>query len=283
MKKSILSLVKTAILRVTGALLAGFAVSAFFTPNKIVNGGLSGIATILYHTMSVPAAVTIALINVVLIALSMKFLGKKFIINTIISTALYSGAVQLFSSMPALTDDVLLASIFGGVIYGLGLGIVFSTGSSSGGTDIIGKLLQKLLPGSSIGNMLFAADGAIIVASLIIFKKVDLALYGIVALFVSTFAIDWFIGRLNLSSIAFVISSKGEEISRVLVSTSPRGVTIIDVVGAYTLEDRKMLFCALKKHETADFKRKILEIDNEAFVVFAESPQIMGNGFYIYS
>lgn len=283
MKKSILSLVKTAILRVTGALLAGFAVSAFFTPNKIVNGGLSGIATILYHTMSVPAAVTIALINVVLIALSMKFLGKKFIINTIISTALYSGAVQLFSSMPALTDDVLLASIFGGVIYGLGLGIVFSTGSSSGGTDIIGKLLQKLLPGSSIGNMLFAADGAIIVASLIIFKKVDLALYGIVALFVSTFAIDWFIGRLNLSSIAFVISSKGEEISRVLVSTSPRGVTIIDVVGAYTLEDRKMLFCALKKHETADFKRKILEIDSEAFVVFAESPQIMGNGFYIYS
>ena len=283
MKKSILSLVKTAILRVTGALLAGFAVSAFFTPNKIVNGGLSGIATILYHTMSVPAAVTIALINVVLIALSMKFLGKKFIINTIISTALYSGAVQLFSSMPALTDDVLLASIFGGVIYGLGLGIVFSTGSSSGGTDIIGKLLQKLLPGSSIGNMLFAADGAIIVASLIIFKKVDLALYGIVALFVSTFAIDWFIGRLNLSSIAFVISSKGEEISQVLVSTSPRGVTIIDVVGAYTLEDRKMLFCALKKHETADFKRKILEIDSEAFVVFAESPQIMGNGFYIYS
>ena len=118
--------------------------------------------------------------------------------------------------------------------------------------------------------------------SLITFRQIDLALWGIVALFLSTFSVDWLIQKLNVSKLAFVVTEKGVEISKKLVSTSPRGVTIIDVVGAYTMEKKETLMCALKEAEIPEFQRKILEIDPEAFIIFSESQQIVGNGFHVY-
>ena len=176
----------------------------------------------------------------------------------------------------------MLATIFGGVLYGFGIGISFAAGASTGGTDILGRIIQYKMPTVPIGKLLLVVDSVIILISLIIFKQLELVLYGIITLFISSWAIDFVIGRLNISRIAFVITSKGDEISKNLVSTSPRGVTIIDVVGAYTYEEKKMLFCALKEGESADFQRKILSIDPEAFIVFSESQRIKGNGFYLY-
>ena len=125
-------------------------------------------------------------------------------------------------------------------------------------------------------------DAFVIVTSLIVFKQIDITLYGIVALFVSTFAIDKLIQMLNISKIAFIMTEKGKEIAKKLVTTSPRGVTIVDVKGAYTMENKYMLMCALKQKEVVEFQKKILEIDNEAFIIFSESSQIVGNGFYVY-
>ena len=133
-----------------------------------------------------------------------------------------------------------------------------------------------------IGKVLLIVDGIIITASVVVFGKINLTLYGVVTLAVSTTAIDWIIAKLNFSRIAFIITDKGEEISEKLVSTSPRGVTLIDVKGAYTKDDRKMLFCALKDSEMDKFQKRILAIDENAFVVFGESQKIMGNGFYLY-
>ena len=133
-----------------------------------------------------------------------------------------------------------------------------------------------------IGKLLLIIDSSVILTSLVIFKEVDCTLYGIIALAVSTFAIDLLIQMLNISKLAFVMTDKGEEIAHKLVSTSPRGVTIIDAVGAYTMEQRKMLVCALKANEIKDFQAKILEIDPTAFIIFSESQQIVGNGFYVY-
>ena len=130
--------------------------------------------------------------------------------------------------------------------------------------------------------MLLAVDGIIIAASLVIFKEINLTCYGIIALFVSTTAIDWLIARLNVSRIAFVITSKGDEITKKLVTKSSRGVTLIDVKGGYTNDNKKMLFCALKDSEMDKFQKRILAIDENAFVVFSESQKIMGNGFYLY-
>ena len=270
-------------LRTLSAIIIAFAVSMFFTPNKIVNGGVSGIATILHYTFGFPTGVSFAVINCALLLAGIKILGKEFVITTVYISLVLSALVEVFTAfLPPIEIDLLLAALFGAVIYGVGLGIAFATGASSGGTDIVGRILQAFFPNLAIGKILLAVDGLIIAASLVIFKEINLTCYGIIALCVSTTAIDWLIARLNASRIAFVITEKGEEITRKLVTKSSRGVTLIDVKGGYTKDDKKMLFCALKDSEMDKFQKRILAIDENAFVVFSESQKIMGNGFYLY-
>ena len=144
------------------------------------------------------------------------------------------------------------------------------------------RVIQHFLPRFPIGKLLLVVDGLVIAASLIVFKDTELVLFGIFALFFSTFCVDWLIRKLNVSKIVFLITDKGEEISRYLVSTSPRGVTLLKASGAYSSENKMMLFCALKENEVAEFQKKVLSIDDKAFIVYSESQQIMGNGFYIY-
>ncbi len=270
-------------LRTLSAVIIAFAVSMFFTPNKIVNGGVSGIATILHYTMGFPTGVSFAVINCALLLAGIKILGKEFVITTVYISLVLSALVEVFTAfLPPIEIDLMLAALFGSVIYGVGLGVAFATGASSGGTDIVGRILQAFFPNLAIGKILLAVDGVIIAASLIIFKQINLTCYGIIALFVSTTAIDWLIAKLNVSRLAFVITTKGDEIAQKLITKSSRGVTLIDVKGGYTGEDKKMLFCALKDSEMDKFQKRILAIDENAFVVFGESQKIMGNGFYLY-
>ncbi len=274
--------IKSIIYTILGTALTGFAVSTLLTPNKIVCGGVSGISTILYQTLNIAPGLTYAIINIALLIIGAKILGKNFTLKTLIGAGMISLFVQLFSYLPPITDNVFLAAFFGGTLYGLGIGIAFAAGASTGGTDILSRIIQHFLPQFPIGKLLLAVDGAVITTSLIIFKNTELALFGIFALFFSTFCVDWLISKLNISKIAFVITDRGEEISKCLVSTSPRGVTIIKAIGAYSSEKKKVLFCALKENEVPAFQKKILNIDSEAFIVYSESSQIMGNGFHIY-
>ncbi len=176
----------------------------------------------------------------------------------------------------------MLATIFGGVLYGFGLGITFMVGATTGGTDIIGRLVQYKFPSVSIGKLLFLIDGAVILLSIFIFRQLELALLGIIGLYLQTTSLDTLIKRLNVSKLAFIISDYGLEISKYLLSNSPRGVTIVDAVGGYTMEEKKLLLCALKQSEIQEFQNRIKKIDPKAFVIFSESQYIMGNGFMIY-
>lgn len=273
---------KSFIFTILGTAITAFAVSTLLTPNKIVCGGVSGISTILYQTLSIPPGFTYAIINIVLLIAGIKILGKEFTIKTLFGSSILSGFVQLFSYLPPITDNVFLAAFFGGTLYGLGIGIAFASGASTGGTDILSRIIQYFLPQFPIGKLLLAVDGVVITASLLVFKDTELVLFGIFALFFSTFCVDWLIRKLNISKIAFVITDKGKEISEYLVSTSPRGVTIINAIGAYSYENKEVLFCALKENELPEFQKKIANIDKEAFIVYSESSQIMGNGFHIY-
>lgn len=274
---------KSILVIIFGTMLTGFAISVFLTPNKIVGGGVSGIATILYHTLHIPTGLSNIILNLILLVSGLGLLGKRFTLKTLVGAGLISLFIQLFSYIPFETENTMLATIIGGALYGLGIGIAFAAQASTGGTDILGRMVQKIFPTVPIGKVLLVVDGIIIFISFIVFRKIELTLFGAIALFIQSYAIDFVIAQLNVSRIAFVITEKGEEISNFLVSTSPRGVTIIDVVGAYTMDKKKMLFCALKEGESFDFQRKILEIDPEAFIVFSESQRIKGNGFYLYS
>ncbi len=274
--------IKSIFFTILGTMITGFGIGVFLTPNKIVGGGVSGLSTILYHAFSVPPGVSFFIINVIFLLIGFKVLGKAFTVKTLFGATLISVFVQLFSYFPFYTENIVLAVVFGGVLYGLGIGLGFAAGASTGGTDILGRLIQHKFKTVSIGKLLLFVDGVIIIISLIIFKNPELTLFGIITLFISSYSIDLVIDKLNVSRIAFVITDKGDEISEYLVSKSPRGVTIIDVVGAYTKVEKKMLFCALKESESEKFQRRILELDPEAFIVFSESQRIKGNGFYLY-
>jgi len=251
-----------------GTMLTGFAISGFYTPNKIVSGGVSGISTILYHTLNIPTGVSFAVINVALLILSFKFLGWKFVRDTVAGSMLLSLFVQLFSYMPPVTENILLASVFGAVCYGMGIGLTLIEGASTGGTDIISRLFQVPFPHIKVGSLLLLIDSIVIAVSLLVFKNLDLMLYGIAGLFVATFSINILIAKLNISKLAFVVTDKGEEIAQSLVSQSPRGVTLIDATGAYTMEGRDVLMCALKENEIPLFQKRILAIDSTAFIIF---------------
>lgn len=273
---------KNTLLTVAGTLITGFAIGSFLTPNKIVGGGASGISTILFHTFGINPGISFFAINILFLLVGLRVLGKNFIFKTLIGIALLSMFTEIFTLVPIYTDNLILATVFGGGLYGIGIGMSFAAGASTGGTDIIGRIIQTKMSYIPIGKMLLFVDGIIIVVSLIVFKNIELTLYGIMALLISTFSIDFIIGKFNVSRLAFVITEKGEEIASKLVNTSPRGVTLIDVKGVYTNTEKKMLFCALKESESEAFQNKILEIDETAFIVFSESQRIKGNGFYLY-
>lgn len=278
MKKTSGSILSTVI----GTLITAIGISLFLSPNKVVGGGVSGIAIILYNSLSVPIGLSFGVINAVLLILGFRVLGKEFILKTLLGAGLISVFSEIFSYFPPATDNVVLGTIFGGVLYGFGIGLALASGSSTGGGDIIGRLIQHKFKALPIGKILMLVDGVIILSSLFVFNDIDLVLFGVISMFLSNFVIDRLISTLNVSKMAFVITDKGEEISNRIVTSSPRGVTMIDAKGGFTNNEKKLLFCAMKDKEAPTFQQKILEIDENAFVVFAESQQIVGNGFHVY-
>lgn len=252
------------------------------TPNRIVSGGVSGLGTILYHTLSVPPGVTFFLFNLLFLALGAVILGRAFVWKTLLGAVLISLFVQLFSLLPIPLDDPLPAALSGGILYGFGGGLSFAAGASTGGTDILARIVQHYLPQMSVGKLLGAIDGVIIGLSMLVFRDVTLGLYGVLALAVESFTVDFLIRKLNESCLAFIITDCGDAIGRALVASSPRGVTVLRAKGAYTDSERQILFCALKHREVAHLQDTVLAIDPGAFIVFTQSEKIKGNGFILY-
>ncbi len=277
-----MSRTKSVLITVLGTIITSIGVSLFLSPNKVVSGGVSGICIILYNAFSLPMGVMNAVINLALLLIGFKILGKDFILKTLVGAGGISVFVELFSYLPPATDNAFIATVFGGALYGLGIGIALASGSSTGGGDIIGRLIQYRFASFPIGKILLGVDLTIIAASFFFFDDINLVFFGVISMFVSSFMIDYIIQKLNVSRLAFVITDKGEEISKKIVTTSPRGVTIIEGKGAYTHQDKKLLLCAMKDKEAPAFQQKVIDIDPNAFVIFAESQKILGNGFYIY-
>lgn len=265
-----------------GIAVTAMAISLFLVPNKIVNGGSSGLSTVVFYAVGLKPSVTNALINGVLLLVSLFVLGKKFVAKTLVCIVLLSVFMELFSWMPPVTDNILLATLFGSALFGGGIGIVLSQQSTTGGSDILGRLIQHKFPHWKIGKILLGVDLFIIALSYVTFHNAEAVLYGIMALFISTTIIDLLMRNLNVSKLAFIITDKGQAIAEHLIHTSPRGVTLVDVTGVYTNTPKKMMICALKESEIPEFQRKILEMDPQAFIIYSESQQIVGNGFYIY-
>ena len=258
------------------------AMEQFLVPNKVVIGGISGVSTVLYHTLGLHAGTTYFLMNLLLLLLAYKVLGKSFVFRTLVVVALISAGSHFFSCFPPVTDDLLLSAVFGGFFYGIGLCIVFLKGATSGGSDIIGRLIQSVKPDVKIGALLVIIDGAIVLLSALVFGQWDLCLFGGLSMILCNSAVDIGIRKMNTTTVLLIVTNKGEEMAKALMSLYERGCTIISARGAYTNEQRSVLVCAARPREAAVYQSKINEIDSSAFVIFTEAGKIAGEGFQIY-
>ena len=234
---------------ILGALLSGVGFNWFIIPNHISPGGVSGVATIIHYLVpAIPVGLMIIAINIPLFLISWRELGRGFGIKSLVGTLALSLATD-YIKIPALVDDPLLAGVFGGVMYGAGLGIVLRNNGSTGGTDILAKLIFKRFPARSLGTYILIFDFVIIAASGIANKSVQVALYSLIAVFVSTKTIDLLQDGVSSAKAYYIITHRGEEISRRINQEMKRGVTVIDTVGAYT-GAHAVSYTHLRAHDT---------------------------------
>lgn len=274
--------IKEYLMLAAGAFLLSCGMSLFCVPNKIVGGGVSGISTVLYHKLNIPIGLSYSVINIFLLIAGVNCLSGKFTFRTFVCSGITSFFTQVLSSLNPFTRDILLAAVIGGGLYGAGICLTLISDASTGGTDIVARIIQTKKPHFKIGKALMLIDCIVIFISFLCFKEADLTLYGFLSLFISSTVIDIMIHKFNASGLVFVVTEHGEKISSRLVATSKRGITCMEAVGAYTGKNKKVLICVIKEKEVVEFKRKILDMDKNAFVIFSVAREIMGNGFYIY-
>ena len=271
------SIIREYSLIVLGSLLTALSFNFFFIPNEIAPGGLSGLASVFYFLFDFPVGVTTLILNIPLFLTGIRQLGGIFGVRTLLATILLSVFIDLVK-VPALTNDSLLASIYGGILMGLGLGIIFRMNATTGGTDLLAKLIHQHFASISVGLVLFMVDLAVVLLAGI-FLGPSQGLYAVVALALSSKVVDLVQEGLNSAKAVFIISDQSEEISQWILKELDRGATLLNGKGAYTGKGKSVILCAVNRTQIAKLKGMIHEIDPAAFILVADVREVTGEGF----
>lgn len=262
-----------------GALYAA-AVRVFLAPNDILLGGFTGISTVLHHLLGTPIGTVVFLLNIPLLVLAYRKFGAAFLLRTGLATLLSSAFMDLFALfLPVYTGDRLLGALFGGILGGAGLGLVFLRGATTGGADILSKLLRLKFPQMSMGRLILLLDLAVVLLSFTVYRSFEAVLYSLVAIYVSAQAVDLAQTGLSHDKLLFIVTEKGETAVREIVETLDRGVSVLDVRGGYTGEKRQMLFCAVRASDAARLAKAVRALDDSAFIVISDISDVLGEGF----
>jgi len=270
-------------------ILAGAAIYAlgfdlFLRPNGINGGGISGVGLIVAHVTPLKAVgLFVVACNVPLFLLGWKRLGRRFFIGSLVGMLSSSLFLDLFAALPGVTVEPLLAGVCGGLLTGTGLGLVFLRGASTGGVDIIARLVRQKLRTAPIGKIILVCDGLIALLTGLVYRDVNRTLYSAVALFASSAALDAVIYGRNDSGVAFIISSRYDEIAAAIDQKLDRGATLLRGVGAYTKQEKNVVLCAVKSQQVGRLQALVAEIDPEAFLIIEKAHQVLGEGFGRYS
>lgn len=263
-----------------GGALYALSVNMFTAPNGILPGGFTGIGTIFNYLFHTPIGTVVFLLNIPLFLISFRKFGLPFILKTILATFLMSVLIDLTAPfLPVYSGDKLLSSLFGGILSGAGLGLIFLRGATTGGTDILSKLLRLRFTQLSMGRVILFLDLLVIAVSFAVYRSLENVLYALVVIYVSAQTIDLVQTGLSHDKLLFIVTDKGEHAVREIVETLDRGVSVLDVRGGYTGTQRKMLFCAVRASDVARFTKIIRETDEHAFIVISEISDIFGEGF----
>lgn len=267
---------------VLGTVITAVALNMFLIPNKVAAGGISGLATVLHHVFGLPVGMTMLAFDIPMFFLSVKILGPRFGFNTLLGAGILAASIDLTAPfVPVLTHDLLLNSLYGGVLAGVGMGIVFKFKGTTAGTDLAAAIINKLTK-ISIGQALLSVDFFVIATAGIVFGSAELSLYGLISLFVTTQIIDLVQEGTSTAKAFFIMSQSPEQVAAAILNELGRGVTYLSGRGAYTHTDREVVFCVVSTREVSAVKDLVYRIDQQAFVIVTDAHEVLGEGFSTY-
>lgn len=271
---------------VLGALMYAVAVSLFVNPLKFVAGGVTGLGILINYLVPVISTGTFVFVaNIPLFIISWKKFGFKFIARTVFATALVSVFIDILADLGEKYnwffsgDEKLVGTIFGGIIAGAGLGIVFLGGATTGGLDILARLLRLKFPHLSVGRLILICDFAVVLLSGIVYRSVESILYSIIIIFLSSLAVDHIVAGRSHSKLLFILTDSYEEVTKDIIAICGRGVSVIPAQGGYTGQDKKLLMCVVRTHEVSRVRKVVAKYDEKPFIIITDSSEVLGQGF----
>ena len=262
---------------VLGCLIGALAYPWFLVPNHIAPGGLTGLATVLNYLLGWPVGTTSLLMNIPLFLIGYKSMGGGFAIRSLVATLLFSLFIDLLP-LGCLTQDPMLASVFGGALLGVGIGLILRAGATTGGTDMAARMVHKHLPYLTVGMILFAIDGIVVILAGI-YIHIEHALYAFISIYVSSMLINVVVDGLTTEKACYVITSAYEQVKTELMAELNRGVTVLDAKGGFSGEERPVLLCVVSAQEVARLKLIVRRTDDKAFVFISDAHEVLGEGF----
>lgn len=279
-KKVILNELKGYLGMLIGCVAYGMSTSLFLAPNSIVAGGVTGLAVLInYFKKNILIGMISIVINLPILAFGVRFLGWKFILRCLLTIATLGVVTDILSLLPPMTSDGVLSSLYGGVCQGIGIGLFVRYEFSSGGTELLGRLISRFIKGLKIPLCVGILDGIIVVAGAIATQNPNNMLYALIVVFVSTKVSEVVLVGLEKSKMCIIITDKGQELSDVLVHNSPRGVTMLAGEGMYTHKSHNVLLTCVKNRQLTQLKQIVKSVDENAFIIINESIEVRGKGF----
>ena len=265
---------------VAGSAIFSVSVNMFSAPNNIVQGGLTGIGTVANYLFSLPIGTVMLVLNIPLFALALRHLRLKFVIKTVVSTFIFTTLIDLGTYViPPYKGDMLLGCIFCGMLSGTGLALVFLTGATTGGTDIIAMLIRKKKSGISMGNIMLLADLVVILLSFVVYREIESIMYAVIVIYISAKAIDFVLYGREHTKLIFIITAKKDAVLSAILLEIGRGASVLPVTGGYTGKDKSLILCAAKKMQIREILRLTQAKDSEAFTIVCDAGQVIGEGF----
>ncbi|MHC1695810.1 MAG: YitT family protein [Eubacteriales bacterium] len=264
---------------IIGSVLYALSVNLFLDPGEIAVGGFTGISQILNRLFHTPIGIVIIVLNIPMILLCAKYFGIAFVSKTLIAIGSTSVLIDLLSFLPSVTDDKLLNALFGGVVMGMGIGLLFQKGFTTGGSDLVAWLLKLRFRNMSTGILIFMVDGLVITSYAVIFQDYNEILYSVIAVFSCTKVIDVITGMTGGAKLAYIICNNYEQVADNIISRLERGVTLLEGVGWYTKERRRVLMCVIGRTAVYELKDIVSEADPRAFIIFSDASEVVGEGF----
>lgn len=267
-----------------GSALFSLGFNLFLSPHGINAGGVSGLAMIFVHVTQIGSVgVITAVLNAVLFVIGGLRIGKRFLVGSLAGAAAVSVTLDLFALLPIPETELLLAALYGGIVCGLGLGFVFASSASTGGSDIIVRLLKRKWQGLPIGVINTIFDACVVVLSGIAYGDVTVALYSGVAVYIIGKVIDMVVYSFDNSKVTIIISDEYEAIAHMIQTQLDRGVTYLEGQGAFSRQGKTVVLSAVKKYQLTELKQLVSGIDPDAFVIVQDAHQVLGDGFSRYS